>query len=695
VLLSQVVDRIRNSLELKVVLQTAVDQIATLLQLDRCLFFWHSKDLQRIEIVCERVYSHHPSYLGYYPLAKLGAAAPLIDLGTLIVSVGEIPASNRRDRLRDRLIQPSPPPFPTGYEILGSPANVVVPIRGRDHSLGFIACLADQPRLWTIAEVEMIQSIAQQLESAVRQAQLYEKVQKQAERERLINQLITQTRQSLDLKTILKRAIAHLFNAFEVDRCWMLLMEDLADSDPDWVEESLDAQFPMGQHTIQQKRIFEICRPPFTLSINHFEVGSPMTQWVMLHQQPIVIADAIQDPRIGLNNWEYRLAQIKSSLVVPIQVDGVLLAILYLNQCSHTRHWTLDDQKLAQAAADQLAISIQQAYLYARSQQQAEASADEARKLTETLRHLQYTQAELIQSEKMSSLGQMVAGIAHEINNPISFIYGNIPYVERYVHGLMRLLNAYQALCPQATIELKHLIQEIELDFLIEDLPHILTSMKSGSKRIREIILSLRSFSHLDEAHCKLADINEGLDSTLLMLKSHIKADVHIQRRYSKLPTIECYPRLLNQVFMNLLMNAIEAFTDPEQVAKTITITTEGILDDETNEARVRVSITDNGCGIPYEIQPKVFEPFFTTKTTGQGAGLGLTVSYQTIVNQHQGAIWFDSRPGQGSQFVLEIPLKHSDWNARDRGFYFFSSHHSTSSSVMNGNGNGKIPSPL
>ncbi|MDX2213470.1 MAG: GAF domain-containing protein [Oculatellaceae cyanobacterium bins.114] len=665
-LLRKIVDRIRTSLELKVVLQTAVDEVAELLQLDRCIFFWHFKDRQQVQVVCERLHSNHPSHLGDHPLHKLGSAAPLINRGEIVISAGHV---SGLERWLNHFIQPPTQTVHT-HEIFGAKASLLVPVRGRERSIGFIACLVDEPRQWSAPEVEFIQLIAQRLEIAVRQAQLYEQMQQQAQREKLINQITTQTRQSLDLKTILTKAIAHLQKALDADRCLVHLVENLdddCDSSSEYYEPGIN------QTIFRRKHLFEVCRSPYPPAFRDFNTDGPITKWVIRTRQQVVIPDITQDPRIGPDNIEYRLAQIKSSLVVPVRANGTLQAILYLNQCSHVRYWSRDDQKLAQAVADQLAISIKQAHLYAQSRQQAAESAEHARSLTETLKHLQHVQAQLIQSEKMSSLGQMVAGIAHEINNPVSFIYGNIPYVEQYVQDLLRLLDAYERHCPQASEELKELTREIELDFLTKDLPRILTSMQFGANRIREIVLSLRSFSRLDEAHCKVADVNVGLDDTLLVLQSHIKADVNIVRHYGKLPRVECYPRQLNQVFMNLLMNAIEALNHPQPDPKVIKITTEVISHDVTQQPWVRIAITDNGCGIDYDIQPKIFEPFFTTKKTGQGAGLGLAVSYQTIVNQHQGFLGVESEPGHGSTFVIEIPVKHSDLRVRNRNLYLFS----------------------
>lgn len=663
-LLRRIVDRIRNSLELKVVLQTAVDEVAKLLGLERCIFFWYVKDTQRVHVVCERMIDGNASQLGNYPLSRFGSVAPLIEAGELVVSARKtstlmgLASANSWFSPRHHFTQPK-------LQILGAHANLLVPVQGCEKSIGFIACLADRPRRWSKAEVEFMQSIAQQLEIAIRQAQLYEKTQKQARREQLVNQITTQTRQSLDLETILTEAIAQLLDVLGIDRCLVHRVENLEEDR----KQSVTSPLEPDATVFRRKHLFEVCRSPLPASLDDFDTNGPITQWVIQHRQQVVISDITQDARIGADNQEYQLAQIKSSLVVPVQANGTLQAILYLNQCSHIRYWSQDDQKLAQAVADQLAISIQQGHLYAQTQQQAIASATQAEHLASLLHDLQQTQAQLIQSEKMSSLGQLVAGVAHEINNPVSFIYGNIPYIERYIQDLLQLLSYYQTRYPEADSSLQDLAREIELDFLLQDLPRILGSIRAGATRIREVVLSLRSFSRLDEAHCKVADLQAGLDSTLFVLQNHIKSDIQVVRQYGDVPAVECYPRLLNQVFMNLLINAVEALHQDQAEPKTIMIRTESFLDELTDEW-VRVAIADNGCGIPYEFQPRIFDPFFTTKQIGHGVGLGLTVSYQTVVNQHQGHLRFHSQPDNGSEFIIEIPVKHSASLVRTRNLY-------------------------
>lgn len=274
----------------------------------------------------------------------------------------------------------------------------------------------------------------------------------------------------------------------------------------------------------------------------------------------------------------------------------------------------------------------------------------------------------ILQSERMSSLGQVVAGVVHEVNNPVNFIYGNLGHAENYIQELLKLVNLYQRAYPTATPEIQAHLKASDFDFLIEDLPKILGSMRVGADRIRQIMLSLRNFSRLDEEQARSVNLHQGLDGTLLLLESRLKPRNHrpgvqVIKDYGTIPLITCYPGPLNQVFMNLLINALDAMEEksseerfsesaaPAPIQPQIQIQTQAVGD------RVLVKIADNGRGIPEPLHPRLFEPFVTTKPTGKGTGLGLAICRQIIVEQHKGNLWFTSAPGEGTEFWIELPV--------------------------------------
>ncbi len=280
----------------------------------------------------------------------------------------------------------------------------------------------------------------------------------------------------------------------------------------------------------------------------------------------------------------------------------------------------------------------------------------QAENLELTLRELKRTQAQLIQSEKMSSLGNLVAGIAHEINNPINFIQGNLRPASEYFQDLLNLVKLYQEHFPDPPTQIKAKIEDINLDFLKEDLLKLLNSMQIGTDRIREIVLSLRNFSRHDESEFKRVDIHQGIDSTLMMLQHRLKGtleypEIVVIKDYGELPMIECYSGQLNQVFLNLLNNAIDSVS-------TQYVREQGEVKIQTqllNNNRILIKISDNGLGIPQKIQSQLFDPFFTTKPVGQGTGLGLFICHQIVVNKHGGNLYCHSQIGEGAEFVVEI----------------------------------------
>jgi signal transduction histidine kinase len=349
---------------------------------------------------------------------------------------------------------------------------------------------------------------------------------------------------------------------------------------------------------------------------------------------------------------------VKSEILLPIQTSSARIGCLICNHLTQAHSWTASEIELLQAVTDQLAIALNQAELY----QQSQAKAQE---LAQILQELQRTQSQMLQSEKMSSLGQLVAGVAHEINNPVNFIYGNLTYAEDYTQNLLKLLHLYQTHYPTPHPEVRDEAVAIDLEFLQADLPKLLTSMRVGADRIQKIVTSLRTFSRMDEAETKEVDIHEGIDSTLMILQNRLKAksdrpEIQVIKQYSGSLRVECYAGQLNQVFMNILANAIDVLEESStkrqlHKAPTITISTERV-----DAEWVRIAIADNGPGMPEAVQRQLFNPFFTTKPMGKGIGMGMSISYQIITEKHSGHLICCSTPGEGTEFVIRIPCAQS-----------------------------------
>ncbi|NET54970.1 MAG: GHKL domain-containing protein [Symploca sp. SIO2E6] len=306
-------------------------------------------------------------------------------------------------------------------------------------------------------------------------------------------------------------------------------------------------------------------------------------------------------------------------------------------------------------------VEMQQAQLFQQICTARATTHAQAKQLERTVQDLQRTQSQLIQSEKFSSIGQMMAGVAHEINNPFNFIYGNLQCTKDYIHDLFELINTYQEHYPNTLPAIQGKIDEIELDFVQEDLAKILDSMQVGANRIRELVLSLRNFSRSDLSSRQLLDLHQGIDSTLLILRNRLKANndrpaVEIIKDYGSIPKIECYAGQLNQVFMNILSNGIDALEEIPNHLGYIKIRTHLSPDG----SRVIIQIADNGPGMTQEVKEQLFDPFFTTKPLGKGTGLGLAISHKIVVDTHGGYLKCESSPGKGTEFWIEIPLQSS-----------------------------------
>jgi predicted ATPase/signal transduction histidine kinase len=380
------------------------------------------------------------------------------------------------------------------------------------------------------------------------------------------------------------------------------------------------------------------------------DVAISLVNTVKRSLKPLVIVDArVSSPVAG--DIYIQKHQPKSILCIPILNQGQLIGILYLENNLTVGAFTSDRIELLNLLASQAAISLENARLYQESQQ--------------AFTHLKQAQIKIVQSEKMSALGNLVAGVAHEINNPVGFLVGNIQPALDYIKDLFGLLDLYQQKYPQLAPEIEEEIENIDLEYIREDLPKLVGSMREGVKRIRDISTSLRTFSRADTNYPVACNIHDGIDSTIMILKHRLKAnetrpEIKVIREYGNLPQVECYAGQLNQVFMNVLGNAIDALDESNQgrpyagIANQITIKTE--IYGDKKQAVIRIK--DNGVGMSEAVRDKIFDDLFTTKEVGKGTGLGLAIARHIVVEKHGGTIEVNSLLREGTEFIIFLPIK-------------------------------------
>ena len=459
-----------------------------------------------------------------------------------------------------------------------------------------------------------------------------------AKRESLLNCIASQIRASLDFNMVVETAVDKLYQLLELERCVFRLY--VPEAIPPVAEVIAEAKHPeLPSLNGSQVSVAEIT--PLIAKITRKEVTR--IEDTLTLQNPV-------ERQFFLETLNYRAV-----VFVPVHTQSGKIGAICCSHSRKTRHWSDSEVDLLERVADKLAIALTQAELYAQTRSIAESEAQKAIELTAALQQLQQTQAQLIQQEKMSSLGQLVAGVAHEINNPVSFIYGNINPAKDYIDDVLELIQLYQQSYPNSTPLIQAKLQQLDWEFIQRDFPKLLDSIKIGADRIRKIVQSLRNFSRLDEAEMKAVDLHEGIDNTLLILEKRLQANpnrpaIQVVKDYGDLPLVECYAGEINQVFMNLLINAIDALDVDLLKPPRIYILTQRV-DDET----VAIHVQDNGIGIPAKLKSRVFEPFFTTKPVGKGTGLGLSISYK-IVEKHGGTINYCSQLGKGTEFVVKLP---------------------------------------
>ena len=616
--------RMRQSVKLENIFQTTVVEARQLLKADRVSIFrfdpgnqWEGKVINEDVAVGfnstlkDKVYDHCFAQ-NYVPLYRQGRVSTIEDI--------------YQQDFKDCYIQM--------LERFQVRANCVAPLIQEGELWGLL-CIhqCDKPRRWESSDVDFVYQIAEQLGVALTQDAYWQQVQSQMqtkvaeseqamERQKLLAVTIDKIRRSLDIQTIFETSTQAIRELLEVDRVSIYRF------DSDWKGEFVADSFKDGLQS--QLKTQAVIMPAFV--------------------------NANQDGNLPHNE-----------IFAPISQGEKLWGLLIAYQNSYPRHWKKDEIDLLNQVGVQLGVTIQQAELL-------QETKNQAAKLSEALEEIKQTQEYLIQGEKMANLGELLAGIVNEMSNPIGFIVDNLTDVSKYTQNLLEITNLYQQSNPEASPVIEKRIQELNVDLQKKDLYQTLKSMQVGAKQVSQTLGLLEKFSRPDRAELKLADINEELDDTLLLLEHRLKANdkypgIEIVKKYGRLPLVECYPDLLNQVFIKILLHYIDALnkkfvnafqqqlnssTQSPQIPLFIWVTT------QTIDKNISIKFTDNGEGMTELQRSQIFEPISKTKEIPQTTELNLAICHQIVVEKHQGQIKCFSQLGQGTEFLIEIPTRPS-----------------------------------
>lgn len=652
-ILTSIIDRIRSSLDLESLLKTTSTTLRQLLNTDRVgvFRFTPGSGYDEGEFVAEDVASEFASAMA----AKVydhcfGSQFAVYYSQGRVQAVSDIYNADLSDCHIQILEQ---------FQVR---ANLIVPVLKGEELWGLI-CIhqCSSPRRWQISEIEFVRKIAVHFAIALQQAEHLEQIKQQAAlltqanaqeqallRQKSLLKIANQIRQSLNFDDICKTATAEVRQLLEVDRVTIYRFN------PNW-----SGDFLFESVSGPWKPLVGVCPTIEDTHLMETQGGRYAAN------ETFAISDIYTAGHTDCHVALLEEFQAKAYAIAPIFEEDHLWGLITAFQNSAPRQWQADEVELLAQIGEQLGIALKQAEFV----QQIQTQSVELKQLLE---ELQQSQMQLIQNEKMAALGQLVAGVAHEINNPINFIHGNLTHLNEYVSTLLILIQSCQQINPERAQHIKALqeqFEDLDVDFILEDLPKTLSSMQLGTDRIRQMVLSLRNFSRLDEAEFKTVDIHEGIDSTLLILGYRFKAysdrgEIKVSKDYGDIPSVECYPAQLNQVFMNLLANSLDALEEAIDSKKTSTANNTDDLSPKIwistqihEPDQIEIRIRDNGCGIKEEIKTRIFDHFFTTKMIGKGTGLGLAISRQIITERHSGTLSFKSSPGQGTEFIIRLPV--------------------------------------